>query len=57
MALRLVPASGGESKTITKLFGGQGTMNVNSWAPDNRRIAFVSYRLASGQGASAASSP
>lgn len=57
VALRLVPASGGESKTITKLFGGQGTMNVNSWAPDNRRIAFVSYRLASGQGAPAASSP
>ena len=43
--LRLVPAGGGESKTIIKLFGGQGTMNVNSWSPDNRTIAFVSYRL------------
>ena len=43
--LRLVPAGGGESKTIVSLFGGQGTINVNSWAPDNRRIAFVSYRL------------
>ncbi|MBN2147467.1 MAG: TolB family protein [Anaerolineales bacterium] len=43
--LRLVPANGGESKTIVKLFGGQGTMNVNSWSPDNRTIAFVSYRL------------
>jgi TolB protein len=43
--LRLVPAEGGESKTIVKLFGGQGTMNVNSWSPDNRTIAFVSYRL------------
>jgi Tol biopolymer transport system component len=43
--LRLVPASGGESKAIVKLFGGQGTINVNSWAPDNRTIAFVSYRL------------
>lgn len=43
--LRLVPTEGGESKTIVKLFGGQGTMNVNSWAPDNRTIAFVSYRL------------
>lgn len=43
--LRLVPASGGESKTIVKLFGGQGTINVNSWAPDNRTLAFVSYRL------------
>jgi TolB protein len=43
--LRLVPANGGESKTIVKIFGGQGTINVNSWAPDNRTIAFVSYRL------------
>jgi TolB protein len=43
--LRLVPAAGGGSKTIVKLFGGQGTINVNSWSPDNRSIAFVSYRL------------
>lgn len=43
--LRLIPAAGGESKTIVSLFGGQGTINVNSWAPDNRTIAFVSYRL------------
>ena len=43
--LRLIPASGGESMTIVKLFGGQGTINVNSWSPDNRTIAFVSYRL------------
>ncbi len=43
--LRLVPAEGGASQTIVKLFGGQGTMNVNSWSPDNRTLAFVSYRL------------
>lgn len=43
--LRLVPVTGGESKTIAQLFGGQGTINVNSWSPDNRTIAFVSYRL------------
>jgi TolB protein len=43
--LRLVPAGGGESTTIAKLFGGQGTINVNSWSPDNRTIAFVSYKL------------
>ena len=43
--IRLVPAGGGESRTVAKLFGGQGTMNVNSWSPDNRTIAFVSYRL------------
>lgn len=32
-----------EPQTILKLFGGQGTINVNSWAPDSRRFAFVSY--------------
>lgn len=43
--LRLVLAQGGASRTIVSLFGGQGTLNVNSWAPDSRRLAFVSYRL------------
>lgn len=43
--LRLVPAEGGSSQTIVQLFGGQGTMNVNSWSPDSRTLAFVSYRL------------
>lgn len=42
--IRLVSSEGGASKTIVKLFGGQGTMNVNSWAPDSRQLAFVSYR-------------
>jgi dipeptidyl aminopeptidase/acylaminoacyl peptidase len=43
--LRLMSAAGGESKTLVKLFGGQGTINVNSWSPDSKRLAFVSYRL------------
>lgn len=43
--LRLIPAEGGESRLIAKLFGGQGTINVNSWAPDSSAFAFVSYRL------------
>lgn len=43
--LRLMPANGGASRTILRLFGGQGTINVNSWAPDSRKFAFVSYRL------------
>lgn len=28
-----------------RLPGGQGTMNVNSWAPDSRRFAYVSYPI------------
>jgi TolB protein len=27
----------------TRLFGGQGTINVNSWSPDNQRFAYVAY--------------
>lgn len=42
--LRLMPAAGGEPRTIATLFGGQGTINVNSWSPDSKRIAFVSYK-------------
>ena len=29
-----------------QLFGGQGTLNVNSWAPGSDRFAFVAYPLA-----------
>ena len=47
--IRLMTGSdeGGWSKprTILRLFGGQGTINVNSWAPDSQRFAFVSYCL------------
>jgi hypothetical protein len=28
---------------VVALFGGQGTLNVNSWSPDSRRFAYVSY--------------
>ncbi|WP_298962231.1 hypothetical protein [uncultured Roseibium sp.] len=41
--LRLLPAGGGTPKTLLGLFGGQGTLNVPSWAPDSRRFAFVRY--------------
>ncbi|MCL2058079.1 MAG: hypothetical protein FWH01_03330 [Oscillospiraceae bacterium] len=38
--------NGGSGYTkLAELFGGQGTINVNSWSPDSRKIAFVSYRL------------
>jgi Tol biopolymer transport system component len=30
---------------LTEFFGGQGTINVNSWSPDSKRFAFVSYKL------------
>jgi TolB protein len=30
---------------LANLFGGQGTINVNSWSPDSRFLAFVSYQV------------
>ena len=46
--LRMIPMPGkkvGSAKpeTVLQLFGGQGTINVNSWSPDSKRFAFVSY--------------
>jgi Tol biopolymer transport system component len=32
-------------KTLVKAIGGQGTMNVNSWAPDSMHFAYVVYEV------------
>jgi Tol biopolymer transport system component len=42
--LRLMPAEGGTPRVLTTLHGGQGALNVPSWAPGGRRFAFVRYR-------------
>ncbi|GIM97413.1 hypothetical protein Ato02nite_092060 [Paractinoplanes toevensis] len=42
--LRLVEPDGWQSpRTVVRLPGGQGTINVNSWSPDSDRFAFVDY--------------
>jgi hypothetical protein len=42
--VRLVrTANWGHVLSSFPLFGGQGTINVNSWSPDSRRFAFVAY--------------
>jgi hypothetical protein len=46
VTLRLMPMGGGRIEVLAKLFGGQGTINVPSWSPDSRRLAFVSYQFA-----------
>ena len=45
VALRIMPVSGGKPRILAQLFGGQGTINVPSWSPDSKYVAFVSYRL------------
>ncbi len=48
VVLRLMPLPGDRLapapiREIEHLFGGQGTMNVNSWSPDSSRFAYVTY--------------
>ena len=43
--LRLMSLADKKIMILANLFGGQGTINVPSWSPDNKRLAFVSYML------------
>ncbi|HUA64741.1 MAG TPA: biopolymer transporter TolR [Alphaproteobacteria bacterium] len=42
--IRLMPVKGDSAtpKVIAYIYGGQGSMNVPSWSPDSKKIAFVS---------------
>ncbi len=42
--LRLIILATGKVTTLAKLYGGQGTINVPSWSPDGKRVAFVTYQ-------------
>ena len=44
--LQLMSLSDHTTRTLVELVGGSGTMNVPSWAPDSKALAFVSYELA-----------
>ena len=46
--LRLAPTPGNKLKplklnVLAKFFGGQGTINVNSWSPDSKQFAYVVF--------------
>jgi TolB protein len=43
--LRRMRPDGSGRQDVAAFFGGQGTINVNSWAPDSKRFAYVAYPL------------
>jgi Tol biopolymer transport system component len=43
--LRLMSLEDKKITVLAELFGGQGTINVPSWSPDGKHIAFASYAL------------
>lgn len=43
--LHMMDYDGSNEKKLLDVFGGQGTINVNSWSPDSKEIAFVKYVL------------
>jgi TolB protein len=43
--LRMMPRDGGQPRVVAYLYGGQGTMNVPSWSPDGKKVAFVSNTI------------
>jgi TolB protein len=45
VALRLMSLDDKKVRVIVDIVGGEGTINVPSWAPDSHRFAFVSYQM------------
>lgn len=43
--LKVMADDGGALREIVHLFGGQGTINVNSWSPTGSHLAYVAYPL------------
>lgn len=42
VTLRLMNLGERTTRTVAYLYGGQGTINVPSWSPDSKKVAFVS---------------
>jgi Tol biopolymer transport system component len=54
VVLRIMDVPGRDAKAVkprvlTKFYGGQGTINVNSWSPDSKKFAYVIYEPVAAQ--------
>jgi TolB protein len=45
ISIRLLSLEDNQIRTLVKIVGGAGTMNVPSWSPDSKSFAFVSYQM------------
>jgi TolB protein len=54
VTLRVMSLADKKITTVAELFGGQGTINVPSWSPDSKQIAFVSYQFIAAEDATGA---
>jgi hypothetical protein len=52
--LRLMSLEDKKISLLAQLFGGQGTINVPSWSPDSKQVAFVSYQFIAAEDANEA---
>ncbi len=42
VCLRLMSVNGSDARVIAYVYGGQGTINVPSWSPNSKKVAFIS---------------
>jgi len=54
VTLRLMSLEDKKITILASMFGGQGTINVPSWSPDSKRVAFVSYQFIAAEDATGA---
>lgn len=43
--IKIVEGDWRSPRLVSRFFGGQGSMNVNSWSPDSQRFAYVAYPI------------
>ena len=43
--IRVLTVTDKKVRTLAKLLGGRGSMNVPSWSPDSKMLAFTSYEV------------
>lgn len=45
VSLSVMDYNGSNKRKLIDFFGGQGSINVNSWSPDSKKVALVIYEL------------